>query len=97
MNLPSIYNFHSMKLHSSFMEHSVNGQTIYMDGKNGSSCCLQMGLWVIISSEFGTQFDEGFYLTAYYKSENEKAFGCRGAISIRKATLKVLNIQRNIW
>lgn len=26
---------------------------------------------------------------SYYKSENETAFGCRGAISIRKAVVKV--------
>ena len=26
---------------------------------------------------------------SYYKSENETAFGCRGAISIRKANVKV--------
>jgi len=29
---------------------------------------------------------------SYYKSENETAFGCRGAISIRKANVKVSRV-----
>ena len=32
---------------------------------------------------------------SYYKSENETAFGCRGAISIRKANVRVSILRRS--